>query len=89
MPYIDPMGILKITAKGQVTLRKEVLEHLGVATGDEVSVEMLPDGKVVVQAAPATDISALFGILKKPGQKRLSIEEINEVIRQGWAGKPE
>ena len=83
------MATLKVTSKGQVTLRKEVLEHLGVAAGDEISVEMLPDGKVIVQAAPAADISSVFGILKKPGQKRLSIQEINEVIRQGWAGKPQ
>jgi AbrB family looped-hinge helix DNA binding protein len=82
------MDTLTITAKGQVTLRKEVLRHLGVEPGAKVEVDLLPDGRVEVRAAAKTGkISDFFGILHREGQPALSIEEINEAIAAGWAGK--
>ncbi len=81
------MSKLKVTAKGQVTLRKDILEHLGVAPGAQVSVEKLPDGQIVVRAAASGEISSVFGFLKKKGRRPLSIEEMNEVARQGWSGR--
>jgi AbrB family looped-hinge helix DNA binding protein len=82
------MTTLTITAKGQVTLRKDVLEHLGVRPGDRIAVEKLPSGKIEVQAVKGTHpISDVFGILKRKGQRRLSIEKMNEIIADAWAGK--
>ncbi|MET0676701.1 MAG: AbrB/MazE/SpoVT family DNA-binding domain-containing protein [Bradyrhizobium sp.] len=83
------MGTLTVTAKGQVTLRKDVLEHLGVHPGEKITVNKLPDGKIEVMAArPAGKISDVFGSLKdKRIGKALSIEEMNDVIARGWAGK--
>jgi AbrB family looped-hinge helix DNA binding protein len=40
------MSILTVSAKGQVTLRKDVLEHLGVHPGEKITVNKLPDGKI-------------------------------------------
>lgn len=48
---------------------------------------MLPDGKIEVRAAPTGEISSLFGMLKKRGGPPLSIDEINEITKQGWSGK--
>ena len=82
------MSILTVTAKGQVTLRKDLLEHLGVRPGEKVSVEKLPDGRVEVKAArPTGKISDAFDFLKRKGGPSLSIEEINKIIVDGWAGK--
>lgn len=83
------MSTLTITTKGQVTLRKDLLEHLGVHPGQKVVVEKLPDGRIEVKAAkPTGKISDLFGRLKvKKKGPTLSIEEMNEVIARGWAGK--
>lgn len=86
LPYIDSMTTLTITSKGQVTLRKDVLEHLGVEPGQQVSVDKLPDGRIEVRAAPASSVSALFGLLKRKGGPVLSIEEMNAISREGWAG---
>lgn len=80
------MTTLKVTAKGQVTLRKDLLEHLGVHPGDQISVEKLPDGRIEVRAVPAGTISAVFGLLKQEGRRALSIEEMNEIARKGWSG---
>jgi len=83
------MSTLTVTAKGQVTLRKDLLEHLGVQPGEKISVEKLPNGRIEVKATrPAGKISDVFGYLKtKRKGKVLSIEETNEIIADGWAGK--
>jgi AbrB family looped-hinge helix DNA binding protein len=82
------MSTLTVTAKGQVTLRKDVLEHLGVHPGEKITVNKLPDGKIEVKAArPTGKISDAFGFLKRSGRPSLSIEEINEIAARGWAGK--
>jgi AbrB family looped-hinge helix DNA binding protein len=83
------MSTLTITAKGQVTLRKDLLEHLGVHPGDKINVDKLPDGRIEVRAArPTGRISDVFGSLKAKRKGRtLSIDDMNEVIARGWAGK--
>ena len=82
------MSTLTVTAKGQVTLRKDVLRHLGVRPGEKISVDKLPDGRIVVKAArPTGNISDVFGFLKRKNGPRLSIEDMNRVIARGWAGK--
>ena len=81
------MGMtLTVTAKGQVTLRKEVLEHLGARPGDRLEVDLLPSGRMQVRAKPARHISCVFGLLERPGQRALTIEEMNEAIAAGAAG---
>jgi AbrB family looped-hinge helix DNA binding protein len=82
------MSTLTVTAKGQVTLRKDVLEHLGVHPGEKITVHKLPDGKIEVKAArPTGKISDVFGLLKRKGGSSLSIEEMNKIAARGWAGK--
>jgi AbrB family looped-hinge helix DNA binding protein len=82
------MSTLTVTAKGQVTLRKDILNHLGVQPGETVTVNKLPDGTIEVRAArPTGKISDVFGSLKRKGQRRLSIEEIGQIAAEGWAGK--
>lgn len=82
------MSVLTVTAKGQVTLRKELLEHLGVHPGEKITIDMLPDGRVEMKAErPTGKISDVFDLFKRDGQRALSIEEINEIAAQGWAGR--
>ena len=44
------MSTLTITAKGQITLRKDILKHLGVEPGEKVIVDKLPDGRIDIKA---------------------------------------
>lgn len=82
------MSVLTVTSRGQVTLKKDILKHLGVHPGDRINVEKLPDGRVEVRAERRKGkISDAFGMLKREGQRPVSIEEMNEVIRKGWAGQ--
>lgn len=88
MPYIAAMSTLTITAKGQVTLRKDLLRHLGVKPGEQIEIDKLPDGRIAVRAARQTGkISDVFGSLKRKGGPRLSIAEIGRIAAKGWAGK--
>ena len=81
-------AMLTVTAKGQVTLRKELLRHLRVAPGDKVAVEILPGGRAELRAAkPEGSIRKFIGSLHRSGTPALSIEAISEATAQGWAGR--
>jgi antitoxin PrlF len=79
---------LTVTAKGQVTLRKDILKHLGIEPGSKVEVDLLPNGRAELRAAQKTgSIKESFGLLYRPGTKTLTTEEIKEAIEKGWAGE--
>jgi antitoxin component of MazEF toxin-antitoxin module len=82
------VATLTVTSKGQVTLRRDLLNHLGVQPGEQITVDKLPDGRIEVKAARQTGrISDVFDLLKRENRRSLSIEEINKVAARGWAGK--
>lgn len=81
------MSTLTVTAKGQVTLRKDILEHLGVEAGAKIVVDKLPDGRLEMKAAPAGRISDAFDLLKSGSRPSLSLNQIKEIARRGWAGR--
>ena len=84
------MSTLTVTAKGQVTLRKDILQHLGVRPGEKVTVEKLPDGRIEVKSAQRSgNISDFFDFLKRDNGPSLSIEEINQMAARAWAGEHE
>ncbi len=75
------------TSKGQITLRKELLQHLGLPPGGKIEVDMQPGGRVSLRAAEKTKtIDDLFGILAGKSKVKLTIEEMNQAIADGWAG---
>jgi AbrB family looped-hinge helix DNA binding protein len=75
---------LTVTAKGQVTLRQAVLDHLGVKPGDKVGVSLLPDGRVELAPASAGhDLSSVRGALHRKGQRRVSLRQIQDAIEAG------
>ncbi len=82
------MTTLTVTAKGQVTLRKELLRHLGIEPGQKIEADKLPDGRIALRAARATGrIQDFFGLLAGKTTKVATIEEMNEAIAAGWAGE--
>jgi len=75
---------LTVTAKGQVTLRRGVLDHLGVKAGERVSVSLLPDGRVELTAASeGIGIRSLRGALRRPGRRVISLQEMQDAIEAG------
>jgi bifunctional DNA-binding transcriptional regulator/antitoxin component of YhaV-PrlF toxin-antitoxin module len=79
---------LTVTAKGQVTLRKEILRHLGIIPGQKIEIDLLPNGRLQLRAAKAAaSIEDFFGCLYRSDTKPLTIEEIGEIAAEGWAGR--
>jgi AbrB family looped-hinge helix DNA binding protein len=82
------MSRLTVNAKGQITLRKDLLAHLGIHPGDNVAVDKLPHGRIEIRAArPTGRISDAFNFLKKQDGPSLSIEKISKIAGRGWAGR--
>jgi len=82
------MTTLTVTAKGQVTFKKDVLQHLGIKAGEKIELDLLPDGRGVLKAARQTGTIADFvGLLANRTKKIATIEELDKAAAQGWAGK--
>jgi AbrB family looped-hinge helix DNA binding protein len=72
---------LTVTAKGQITLRQAVLEHLGTKPGQKLDVALLPDGRVELRAVGAgAPLSRLRGILRQEVSRPVTLEEMQEAI---------
>ena len=81
------MNTLTVTTRGQVTFRKEVLQHLGIHPGEKIELDLLPHGRGILRAArPVATINDFIGLLSGRARRVATIEEINEAAAQGWAG---
>jgi bifunctional DNA-binding transcriptional regulator/antitoxin component of YhaV-PrlF toxin-antitoxin module len=82
------MATLSVTAKGQITLKKELLRHLNVTPGQKVEIDKLPNGRLMIQPAERThSIKEFSGCLAKPGTPRLTIAQIKKITEDAWAGR--
>ena len=45
------MASVAVTPKGQVTLKRDLLQHLGIKPGERIDFEKLPGGELRVRAA--------------------------------------
>ena len=82
------MASLAVSVKGQVTLKRDLLQHLGIRPGERIDFEKLPGGQLRVKAArPTGAIDDFLGLLAGKTDKVATIEEINEAAAAGWAGQ--
>jgi bifunctional DNA-binding transcriptional regulator/antitoxin component of YhaV-PrlF toxin-antitoxin module len=82
------MATLTVTTRGQVTFRKDVLEHLGVAPGERIELELLPGSKGVIKAAQKKgSIDNFIGSLARKSKEKLTIAEIKKATERAWAAK--
>lgn len=80
------MPTATMTTKGQVTIPKEVRDHLGIDTGDRLSFVVQEDGTVIVK--PITrHVRDLGGLLQRQGQRSVSIREMDEGIARRMHAK--
>ncbi|MCL2876126.1 MAG: AbrB/MazE/SpoVT family DNA-binding domain-containing protein [Betaproteobacteria bacterium] len=82
------MTSLAVTVKGQVTLKQDLLRHLGIKPGERVIFEKLSGGELRVRAErPTGTIDGFLGLLAGKSNKVATVEEINEAAAAGWAGE--
>ena len=82
------MTSLTVTAKGQVTLKRDLLQHVGVKPGERIEFEKVAGGELRVRASrPTGSIDAFLGLLAGKTTKVATVEEMNEAAAAGWAGE--
>jgi antitoxin PrlF len=73
------MPTATLTSKGQITLPKQVREHLHVSEGDRVEFVLGAGGEV--QVRPVTgSVRELFGCVHRPGIRPPTIEEMEGAL---------
>jgi len=81
------MASQAVTAKGQVTLKRDLLQHLGVRPGERVDLEKLPGGELRLRATrPTGTIEGFLGLLAGKTKRIATLEDIDEAAASGWAG---
>ena len=82
------MTSLAVTMKGQVTLKRDLLQHLGIKPGERIDFDKLLGGELRIRAArPSGTIDKFIGRHAGKTKKPLTIEEMNEIAAAGWAGE--
>jgi AbrB family looped-hinge helix DNA binding protein len=75
------MPTATLTSKGQITLPRRVREHLRVQVGDTVDFVIGADGEVRVRSGDV-EVSALKGLLRQPGRRPVTLDQMDEAIRR-------
>lgn len=75
-----------ISARGQITIPKEVCRHLGLKPGDCVKFFVHADGAVVL--LPKLPAAALRGMSLSRRKKLVSMDEMSRAVAEGAAGVP-
>ena len=73
------MAIATLTSKGQITLPKEVREHLHLGKGDRLEFVIRGDGEVQVKPV-AGSYRELLGMLRRPGRSSPPDEALDQEL---------
>lgn len=83
------MTTLTVTAKGQITLRRDLLSHMGVKPGEQIELQALPGGRIQVRAAGRSGtIDRFIGLLGGRNARMASLGQIDAAAAAGWCGEP-
>lgn len=77
------MASATLTSKGQITLPQDVRNDLDLKAGDKVSFEKV--GRDYVLRPQNRSIMELAGIFHRPGEKALTIEQMDEGLSKALA----
>lgn len=80
------MPTLTVTSKGQITLRKELMQHLHIRPGQQVTVDKLANGVLALHAKAPHGLEGFVACLPPPS-KPMSIEEMKTIAAEGWAAR--
>jgi AbrB family looped-hinge helix DNA binding protein len=75
------MARTRLSTRGQVVLPKEIRDHLGLAEGAELEVEVR-EGVVVLRPLRPTTVDDLLGMLSWDGPPK-TLEEMDEAVARG------
>ena len=74
------MALATLTTKGQVTIPKTVRDLLKLNTGDKIEI-IVTDKREAIIRPVSKKVDDTFCKLQKPGRKAVSVEAMNQAIR--------
>jgi len=80
------MVLATITTKGQVTIPKEIRDSLKLHSGDKIEIIVTEEREAIIRPI-SKKVDDIFCKLYKPRQKAVSIEAIDNAIRNRMKDK--
>jgi AbrB family looped-hinge helix DNA binding protein len=71
----------RLSTKGQIVIPQEMRGFLGVRPGDRIDFVIDEDGAVTLRPA-LLDVRDLRGLLRREGAEPVSVEAMNQAIRE-------
>ena len=75
-----------LTSKGQMTLPSTVRTRLGLEAGDRLLVTVQDDDTIILKRRPTAGVTALRGLLSRPG-RALTVQEMDTGVASHLAAK--
>ena len=80
------MALATLTTKGQVTIPKQIRETLKLRTGDKIEIIVTKDREALIRPM-SKKVDDIFRKLYQPGRKTVSVESMNDAIKNRMKGK--
>jgi len=80
------MALATLTTKGQVTIPKEVRDLLKLHKGDKIEIIVTENGEALIRPV-SKKVDDIYCKLRKPEQKAVSLEEIDNTIKKRMRDK--
>ncbi len=80
------MAIATLTTKGQVTIPKKIRESLKLHTGDKIEIIVTEKREAIIRPI-SKKIDDVFCKLHKPGRKAVTLEAIDDAVRNRMKDK--
>lgn len=80
------MSAATLTSKGQTTIPKDIRDGLGIAPGDQLDFHLLSNGSATMRVRRGA-LNDFIGILRKPGQRPLSLKAMDDGISKAMRAK--
>ncbi|MBU1054126.1 MAG: AbrB/MazE/SpoVT family DNA-binding domain-containing protein [Proteobacteria bacterium] len=80
------MALATLTTKGQITIPKIIRDSLKLNTGDKIEIIVTEDREAIIRPV-SKKVDDIFCKLHKPGRKAISIDTMNDVIKDRMRDK--
>ncbi|MFH2045934.1 MAG: AbrB/MazE/SpoVT family DNA-binding domain-containing protein [Pseudomonadota bacterium] len=80
------MALATLTTKGQITIPKIIRDSLKLNTGDKIEIIVTEDREAIIRPV-SKKVDDIFCKLHKTGRKAVSIDTMNDVIKDQMRDK--
>jgi len=81
------MALATLTTKGQVTIPKKIRESLKLQTGDKIEIIVTENSREAIIRPISKKVDDIFCKLYRPGRKPVTMQQMNNAIRNRMKDK--